>query len=137
MVSPVITHAAPASKSIPVPQIIDAAVDAFIIIAPATTLTVYNPSLIVYVAPVVPQVTTYGPSGLVIVYLGTASAEKPGVITVSTDPPTVTEMEVELGQVSVADDSENVFIAACFAEVSGECVMDNADSVTSSTVAIE
>ena len=37
----------------------------------------------------------------------------------STTPPTVTEMTVTLGQVSVADDAENVYIAACFAEVSG------------------
>ena len=55
----------------------------------------------------------------------------------STTPATVTEMTVSLGQVSVADDAENVYIAACFAEVSGECVMDNSDSVTSTTVAIE
>ena len=46
-------------------------------------------------------------------------------------------MTVSLGQVSVADDAENVYIAACFAEVSGECVMDNSDSVTSTTVSIE
>ena len=55
----------------------------------------------------------------------------------STTPATVTEMTVSLGQVSVADDAENVYIAACFAEVSGECVMDNSDSVTSTTVSIE
>ncbi len=55
----------------------------------------------------------------------------------STTPATVTEMTVALGQVSVADDAENVYIAACFAEVSGECVMDNSDSVTATTVAIE
>ena len=55
----------------------------------------------------------------------------------SVDPPVVTDMTVVLGQVSVADDGDNVFVATCFAEVSDECVMDNAESVSKNTIAIE
>ena len=55
----------------------------------------------------------------------------------SVDPPVVTEMTVVLGQVSVADDGDNVYVATCFAEVGDACVMDNAESVVSNTIAIE
>ena len=40
----------------------------------------------------------------------------------SVDPPVVTEMTVVLGQVSVADDGDNVYVATCFAEVGDACV---------------
>ena len=54
------------------------------------------------------------------------------------DPPVVTTMTSVLGQVSVADDGENVYVSTCFAEIgSTGCVLDNAESVVSNTIAIE
>ena len=63
-----------------------------------------------------------------VVKVAAASTDDAGV---------VTDMTVVLGQVSVADDGDNVFVATCFAEVGDACVMDNAESVSKNTIAIE
>ena len=87
-VLPRIRTAAFASRSIPVPQVIVQARLAFIIIAPARTLTLYIPVVTLQLNPVAPHVNEIGPRGLPTIYLGTASADAPGTIIVSTEPPT-------------------------------------------------
>ena len=83
-----------ASKSIPVPQRIVHARLASMKMKPAVTLTLYGPVRTLQLYPVAPHVNEYGPAGLAMIYLGIASADIPGVIIVSTEPPTILRIPV-------------------------------------------